>query len=77
MAGADADAQQAALDEIRDVFAELRDDPGSQGGHRALGGDPAWTTVRPPLVSLTPAQAADLVGKLENKDFQMPGLSGR
>jgi 4-hydroxy-tetrahydrodipicolinate synthase len=38
--------------------------------------DPAWTTVRPPLVPLTAAEAADLVTKLEHKDFQMPGLAG-
>jgi 4-hydroxy-tetrahydrodipicolinate synthase len=38
------------------------------------GGDPAWATVRPPLVPLTAQQAADLVAKLEAKGFDMPGL---
>jgi 4-hydroxy-tetrahydrodipicolinate synthase len=36
--------------------------------------DPAWTTVRPPLVALAKEQAAKVVQDLENLDFQMPGL---
>jgi 4-hydroxy-tetrahydrodipicolinate synthase len=37
-------------------------------------GDPAWPTVRPPLVALTAEQQASLVGKLEQAKFTMPGL---
>ena len=37
-------------------------------------GDPEWAKVRPPLVELTAAQRAALVGDLEGLGFSMPGL---
>ena len=74
---ADADRQQQRLDEIRTIMQSYVMIPALKAAIANWGGDPAWTTVRPPLVPLTAAQAADLVTKLETKDFQMPGLSGR
>ena len=74
---ADADRQQQRLDEIRTIMQSYVMIPALKAAITHWGGDPAWTTVRPPLVSLTAAQAADLVTKLESKDFQMPGLAGR
>ena len=38
--------------------------------------DPAWRTVRPPLVELTSAQEADLVAGLAARGFDMPGIRG-
>jgi 4-hydroxy-tetrahydrodipicolinate synthase len=73
---ADADRQQQRLDEIRAIMQSYVMIPALKAVIAHWGGDPAWTTVRPPLVPLTAAQAADLVTKLENKDFQMPGLAG-
>jgi 4-hydroxy-tetrahydrodipicolinate synthase len=72
---ADADRQQQRLDEIRAIMQSYVMIPALKAVIAHWGGDPAWTTVRPPLVPLTAAQAADLVTKLENKDFQMPGLA--
>ena len=36
--------------------------------------DPAWATVRPPLVALTREQSAKVIQDLQNLDFDMPGL---
>jgi len=35
--------------------------------------DPAWRTVRPPLVELTPEQAKTLAAELKAISFTMPG----
>jgi len=40
-----------------------------------FGRDPDWATVRPPLVELTPAQNKALMGELETRGFDMPGLA--
>src|SRR5467141_905661 len=40
-----------------------------------FGRDPDWATVRPPLVELTPAQSKALMGELEARSFEMPGLA--
>jgi len=74
---ADADRQQQRLDEIRTIMQSYVMIPALKAAIAHWGGDSAWTTVRPPLVPLTAAQAADLVTKLEHKDFQMPGLLER
>ena len=36
--------------------------------------DPAWRTVRPPLVELTPEQAKTLAAELKAIGFTMPGI---
>ncbi len=36
--------------------------------------DPAWRTVRPPLVELTPEQAKTLTAELKAIGFTMPGV---
>ncbi len=36
--------------------------------------DPAWRTVRPPLVELTPEQAKTLAADLKAIGFTMPGV---
>jgi 4-hydroxy-tetrahydrodipicolinate synthase len=71
---ADADAQQARLDEIRGIMQNYVMIPALKVAIAHYGGDPSWTTVRPPLSPLTPEQATALVGKLDAKGFAMPGL---
>jgi 4-hydroxy-tetrahydrodipicolinate synthase len=71
----DADAQQARLDEIRDVFQEFPMIPALKAGIAHYGHDATWATVRPPLVALTAEQAAALVAKLDQRRFTMPGLA--
>ena len=71
---ADADAQQARLDEIRTVFQKFPMIPALKAAIAHHGGDAAWATVRPPLVALTPEQARALVTELDARNFTMPGL---
>jgi 4-hydroxy-tetrahydrodipicolinate synthase len=71
---ADADLQQARLDEIRSIMQGYVMIPALKAAVAHWGGDPAWSTVRPPLVPLTAQQSADLVAKLTARGFDMPGL---
>ncbi|MGE3270360.1 MAG: dihydrodipicolinate synthase family protein [Chloroflexota bacterium] len=73
--GADADAQQASLDAVRNVFQGYVMIPALKAAIAHYGDDPAWTTVRPPLVELTAAEQADLVQNLQKVGFTMPGLA--
>jgi 4-hydroxy-tetrahydrodipicolinate synthase len=73
---ADADAQQARLNEIRTTFGKYPMIPALKAAIAHYGGDPAWTTVRPPLVELTAEQSRALVADLDERQFTMPGLAG-
>jgi len=73
---ADADAQQERLNEIRGIFARFPMIPALKAAIAHHGGDAAWTTVRPPLVELTPPQRAALAENLDRAGFTMPGLRG-
>ena len=72
--GGYADAQQARLDEIRGVFQKFPMIPALKAAIAHYGGDPAWATVRPPLVDLGRDPAAALVTELDRRAFSMPGL---
>jgi 4-hydroxy-tetrahydrodipicolinate synthase len=72
---ADADAQQARLDEIRGVFQKFPMIPALKAAIAHHGGDAGWATVRPPLVALTAEQARVLVAELDRTRFTMPGLA--
>jgi 4-hydroxy-tetrahydrodipicolinate synthase len=72
----DAAQQQARLDEIRSTFAKFPMIPALKAAIAHYGGDPAWDTVRPPLVALVPDQAKALVAELDQRRFTMPGLGG-
>jgi 4-hydroxy-tetrahydrodipicolinate synthase len=73
--GADADAQQARLDEIRNTFQKFPMIPALKAAIAHYGGDASWGTVRPPLVALTAEQATALVAELDQRKFSMPGLA--
>jgi 4-hydroxy-tetrahydrodipicolinate synthase len=72
----DADQQQSRLDAIRTTFAKYPMIPALKAAIAHYGGDPAWGTVRPPLVELTPEQSRSLVADLDARGFTMPGLRG-
>jgi 4-hydroxy-tetrahydrodipicolinate synthase len=74
--GVDADAQQARLDEIRGVFQKFPMIPALKAAIAHYGADPAWATVRPPLVNLGADSAAALTTELDRRGFSMPGLRG-
>jgi 4-hydroxy-tetrahydrodipicolinate synthase len=71
---ADADARQEALDATRAAFAQFTMIPALKAAIGIFTSDPAWNTVRPPLVALTAAQCDALAGSLRQLRFAMPGL---
>ena len=71
---ADAQAQQDALNAIRKATGQYVMIPALKAVIARFAKDPAWTTVRPPLVALTEAQAQKVVDDLEKLGFGMPGL---
>jgi len=72
---ADLDEQQARLNIVRDLFGKKY--PMISALKQAIAiyaNDPAWRTVRPPLVELTAEQAKTLAAELNTISFTMPGL---
>jgi 4-hydroxy-tetrahydrodipicolinate synthase len=72
---ADADAQQEALNVVRKTVGQYIMIPALKKVVAHYAKDPAWATVRPPLVELTQAQAAKVIDGLEKLGFKMPGLA--
>jgi 4-hydroxy-tetrahydrodipicolinate synthase len=70
----DADAQQDALNRLRNTVARQAMIPALKATIAHYSGDPCWVTVRPPLVELTAEQQAKLLSDLAGLDFTMPGL---
>jgi len=70
----DADAQQQALDDIRNTVMAYPMIPALKATVAAFSGEEQWRTVRPPLVSLEANQSAALTAALRGKEFAMPGL---
>jgi 4-hydroxy-tetrahydrodipicolinate synthase len=73
--GGDADAQQARLDEIRDVFKKFPMIPALKAAIAHYAADPDWRTLRPPLVPLDGQVSEKLMGELQQKGFTMPGIA--
>jgi 4-hydroxy-tetrahydrodipicolinate synthase len=71
---ADADSQQARLNEIRGIFSRYPMIPALKSAISHYGSDASWSTVRPPLVELTREQRASLIAELDAAGFTMPGL---
>ena len=76
-AQANLDDQQQRLNVVREVFSNKKFPSMIAALKQAIAvyaEDPAWRTVRPPLVELTPEQANLLAVELETIKFAMPGL---
>jgi 4-hydroxy-tetrahydrodipicolinate synthase len=74
---ADAERMQEDLNATRSVFQKASPVISAMKAAVAhYGNDPEWTTVRPPLVELAPAQQTALLSELTAKGFAMPGLRG-
>ena len=71
----DADAQQAALDAVRNVFQSYVMIPALKAATAHYGDDPDWVTVRPPLVELDAGERIALIQALDKVGFTMPGLT--
>ena len=72
---ADADAQQSAIDSVRDIFQGYVMIPALKAAVAHYGKDGEWARLRPPLVELNDAESADLIGRLDAAGFAMPGLA--
>jgi 4-hydroxy-tetrahydrodipicolinate synthase len=73
----DADQQQSKLNVVRQVFSNRKFPSMIAGLKQAIAiyaDDPAWRTVRPPLVELTPEQAKTLAAELKAIGFTMPDI---
>ncbi|AXA74789.1 dihydrodipicolinate synthase family protein [Achromobacter insolitus] len=70
---ADADARQAGLNATRNVFGKFPMIPAMKAAIAWKSGDPAWATVRPPLVELNAEQRSALQAALNDNGFDMPG----
>jgi 4-hydroxy-tetrahydrodipicolinate synthase len=70
----DADQRQAALDQVRSVFAQYQMIAGMKTAVAHYSKDPEWLRVRPPLMQLSADQQAKLLSELQKMNFSMPGL---
>ncbi|MBI4190480.1 MAG: dihydrodipicolinate synthase family protein [Betaproteobacteria bacterium] len=71
----DAEEQQAELNVVRDTVGKKYVMISALKQTVAIyANDPAWATVRPPLVELTAEQAKSLAAELKQIGFTMPGL---
>jgi 4-hydroxy-tetrahydrodipicolinate synthase len=73
--GADAGALQQGVTATRNLMQKYPMMAALKAVIAHYGRDPEWTTVRPPLVELTPAQSKSLAAELEAIGFDMPGLA--
>jgi 4-hydroxy-tetrahydrodipicolinate synthase len=73
---ADADQHQAGLDTVRGVFQKFPMIAAMKHAVSVTLGDAQWKTVRPPLMSLSATQQAELMQALDAIGFEMKGLAG-
>ncbi len=73
----DADAQQTALDLVRNVFAQHPMIPAMKMAIARATGDPEWALVRPPLVELDDAQCTELFASMEVARFELSDVTQR
>ena len=76
-AGLDLESLQARLNVVREVFSSRKFPSMIAALKQAIAiyaDDPAWRTVRPPLLELTPEQTKTLAVELEAISFTMPGV---
>ena len=71
---ADAPEQQETLNAIRKATGQYVMIPALKAVVAHYSKDPAWMTVRPPLVALSKEQAQKVIDDLEGLGFEMPGL---
>jgi 4-hydroxy-tetrahydrodipicolinate synthase len=69
----DLEEQQQRLNIVREVFAKYPMIAALKQGLAIYRKDPAWATVRPPLVELSAGQASNLQEALAAIGFAMPG----
>src|SRR5208282_5280810 len=71
-----AERMQEELNAVRGIFQKAPMIAAMKAAVAHFGNDPAWTTMRPPLVELSKEQQSALLEELSAKGFAMPGLRG-
>jgi 4-hydroxy-tetrahydrodipicolinate synthase len=74
---ASADAQQRALNDLRNRLQKYPMIAALKSVVAHFSGDPQWAAVRPPLMPLGDSQGSTLLDDLLHEGFDMPGLAGR
>jgi 4-hydroxy-tetrahydrodipicolinate synthase len=69
------EARQNALNEVRGIVGMYGMIPSLKATVAHFTGHPEWQIVRPPLDRLTRQQSADLIARLTEVGFTMPGLA--
>jgi 4-hydroxy-tetrahydrodipicolinate synthase len=72
---ANADALQAGITATRKIVQKVPMIPALKAIIAHFANDPAWRTVRPPLVELERDQEEGLIVELRSSGFRMPGLA--
>ncbi len=70
----DADKMQKEITDFRMALQRYPMIPALKSIIAHYAGDPAWTTVRPPLVELKAEEASALIAGLKERRFAMPGI---
>ena len=72
--GAGADAMQDAINQVRNALQSVPMIPALKRVIAHYSGDMGWNRLRPPLTELTAAEEQQLLSRLEQLDFGMPGI---
>ncbi len=72
--GPDADKLQAGITATRKIVQKVPMIPALKAITAHFGNDPAWKTVRPPLVELSAEHEKQVITELKTAGFSMPGL---
>jgi 4-hydroxy-tetrahydrodipicolinate synthase len=73
----EADRLQERVNAVRSAFEKYPVIPALKATVARESGDPAWRTLRPPLVELSEAQSDALAAELRQLGFSMPGITSR
>ena len=72
---AEADKLQEGINVTRKIMQKVPMIPALKAVTAHFANDPAWKTVRPPLVELTAEQEKQVLTELKTSGFSMPGLA--
>ena len=72
--GAGADSMQEAINQVRNTLQSVPMIPALKRVIAHYSGDMGWNRLRPPLTELTAAEETQLLSRLEQLEFGMPGI---
>ena len=72
--GAGADSMQEAINQVRNTLQSVPMIPALKRVIAHYSGDMGWNRLRPPLTELTTAEETQLLSRLEQLEFGMPGI---